>query len=102
MRAFPIVLLLPLSAVLAKTPQSAEPPPDPRANQKIERIRVEDGGTIVEELRVGGQTQTITVQPKGGLPAYELQPSDLARSRPSDRREGFSSGTQRVWKILSF
>ena len=54
--------------------------------KRVERIRLEDGAARIDELRVGGETQSISVQPKGGLPAYQIAPD---------------SG-QRSWKILSF
>jgi hypothetical protein len=74
-----------------------------RRSQKIERIRVEDGGATIDELRYGGQTQSINVQPKAKLPDYEFQPTDLARSRPADHRDGLSSsGSPRVWNFLRF
>lgn len=49
--------------------------------QRIQRIVVEDAGSRVDELRVGGQTKSITVQPKTGnaLPPYEVRPSDGTR-----------------------
>ena len=75
---------------------------DPRKNQKIEHIRTEDQGNRIDEVRVGGQTQSVTVKPKNGAPAYELQPNDQARSRPSDSREGFAERKQRVWNVLGF
>ena len=94
------VLGLATTAVAAQTPAER---PDPRKNQKIERIRVEDAANRVDELRVGGQTQAITVQPKAAVPAYEIQPTDLARSRPADNRDGMSSATgKRVWNVLGF
>ena len=70
-------------------------------NQRTERIRVEDGGSRVDELRVGGQTQSITVQPKvGTLPEYEVQPSDGVRNRS---RNGSESTTgARVWNVMKF
>ena len=84
-------------------PLQKEEQADSRRNQKIERIRVEDGGARIDELRVGGQTQSITVQPKANVPEYEFQPSDLSRSRPADNREGLSSpSSQRVWNVLKF
>jgi len=78
----------------------SEQKPD-RLNQRTERIRVEDGGSRVDELRVGGQTQSITVQPKvGNLPEYELQPSDGVRNRA---RNGAESTTgARVWNVMKF
>lgn len=54
--------------------------------RRIERIQIEDGGARIDELKVGGETKTITVQPKGGMPAYDVQPVTGARS----------------WKILGF
>ena len=51
---------------------------------------------------MGGQTQNITVQPKANVPAYEIQPDDLGRSRPSESREGFSARKPRVWNVLGF
>lgn len=76
---------------------------EPRHNQKIERIVTEDGGARIDELRVGGQTQIITVQPKANVPEYEFQPTDLGRSRPADNRDGLSSpSSQRVWNVLKF
>lgn len=88
----------------AQAPAADTPPPlEGRRNQKIERIRVEDNGARIDELRVGGQTQSITVQPKANVPEYEFQPTDLARSRPADNRDGLSSpSSQRVWNLFKF
>lgn len=84
-------------------PLAASEPVNPRQNQKIERIRIEDSGARIDELRVGGQTQSITVQPKHNVPEYEFQPTDLSRSRPADHRDGLSSpSSQRVWNLLKF
>ena len=70
-----------LSASLAAAAQAPAAPATPaiaraqdpalepsRSNQTIERIRTEDGGSRIDELRVGGQTQSIVVQPKCGRP----------------------------------
>jgi hypothetical protein len=74
-----------------------------RKNQKVERIRHEDSGSTIEEVRYGGQTQSITVQPKANVPEYEITPTDLARSRPADNRDGMGSATgTRVWNVLKF
>ena len=72
-----------------------------RRNQRTERIRIEDEGSRVDELRIGGQTQSITVQPKvGNLPEYEVQPSDGVRNRP---RNGAETDTgSRVWNLKKF
>jgi starvation-inducible outer membrane lipoprotein len=103
------MLLLPLLAVMAAAAQTVPPPEQPRApveprkNQRIERLHVEDRGVRIDELRYGGQTQSVVVQPKGDMPEYESQPTDLARSRPADKRDGMSSATgQRVWNVFKF
>ena len=54
--------------------------------KRTERIRVEDADTRIDELRVGGETQAITVQPKSSMPAYQVAPKTGERS----------------WKILGF
>jgi hypothetical protein len=70
---------------------------------KIQRIRTEDGGSRIDELRVGGETQSITVQPKANVPPWEVQPTDGARSRPdaNDKRGG-ETGAPRVWNVMKF
>lgn len=80
----------------ATTPASAEPgvksDSSTRARatgaieKRTERIHVEDSGARIDELRVGGETKTIDVHPKGGMPAYQIEP---VRG-------------ERTWKILGF
>lgn len=69
--------------------------------QKVERIRLQDQGSTIEEVRIGGQTRSITVQPGvTNLPEYEVQPSDGTRHRP---RSGSDSTTgPRVWNVMKF
>ncbi len=75
-----------------------------RLNQRVERIRIEDGGSRVDEVRVGGQTQSITVQPKAGstMPEYEVQPSDGARAQPGGRNGSETITGPRVWNVMKF
>jgi hypothetical protein len=75
-----------------------------RHNQKIERIVVEDAGSRVDELRVGGQTHSITVQPKTAtpLPAYEVRANDGARARPGSLGESDTTRAPRVWNLRNF
>ena len=54
-------------------------------------IRIEDGGATIDETRLGGETQSIQVRPKGGMPRYEVLPA-----------KGDAGGGTRVWKILGF
>ncbi|BDB68511.1 hypothetical protein [Comamonas thiooxydans] len=120
MRAAPLFIILSLAAgsVLAQSPTpvpaNAVVAPAPqgqqdnaaatgRHNQRIEHIRVEDAGSRVDETRVGGQTQSITVQPKvGSMPEYEVQSNDGARAaRNRDNNSGDTTGT-RVWNFIKF
>src|ERR1700761_8259436 len=75
-----------IAAVQAQTPppaQQAAPANKPteaekengRQNQKIEHIHTEDSGATVDEVRVGGQTMSITVKPKNNAPAYNVMPN---------------------------
>jgi hypothetical protein len=102
------MFLAPLLVCAAVTAQTVLPPQTPapaegRKNQRVERIHHEDAGVRIDELRYGGQTQSIVVQPKADVPEYEIQPTDLARSRPADHRDGMSSATgQRVWNLFRF
>ena len=71
----------------ASTPSAAQTAaPESAVEKRTERIQIEDGGARIDELRIGGETKSITVQPKGGMPAYEVQPASGERS----------------WKILGF
>ena len=81
-----------------------EQPQADRRNQRVQRIVVEDAGSRVDELRVGGQTQSITVQPKTGtpLPAYEVRSGDGARSRPGNLGDSDSVNAPRVWNLGRF
>ena len=93
-------LALCASAALAQTaPLPAAPAPANATEPRIERIRHEDALTRVEELRVAGQTRSITVQPKNGAPAYDVAPATGGED-PSATRNG-STGKSR-WRLLDF
>ena len=53
---------------------------------RTENIHVEDAAARIDELRVGGETKRISVQPKGGMPAYQVAPKT----------------GERTWKVLGF
>lgn len=74
-----------------------------RPDQAIQRIRIEDAGSRIDEVRVGGETQSITVQPKTGtnIPAYEVKPSDTARGAAPSTSKSDTTGS-RVWNVLKF
>ena len=74
-----------------------------RGDQRIERIRIDEAGSRIEELRVGGETRSITVSPKGNMPPYEVIPASANRAPSSgERNSNSASGGTRVWKIFGF
>ena len=90
-------------AALAQAPAPAPSPAKNPPEQRIEQIRTEDQGARIDELRVGGQTQSITVTPKASsMPGYEIQPTEGARTRPTQREGAESSSGPRVWNVLKF
>ena len=89
-----------IAADLAQPPSTAI---KARPEQTIQRIRTEDAGTRIDELRVGGQTQSITVQPKinKNIPAYEIKPADHTQGGSASGHSGDTTGS-RVWNVLKF
>ena len=73
-----------------------------KRNQRIERIHVEDSGARVDEVRYGGQTQSITVQPKANVPSYEVLPNDGGRERQGQTETGTGGNGPRVWNVMKF
>ncbi len=105
--------LLIAAPVLAQTAPAATPaaavaepgtnPVGKRPEPSIQRIRTEDAGSRIDEVRVGGETQSITVQPKTNVPAYEVLPADGTKgggTAPST--SGAGSSGKRVWNVLKF
>jgi hypothetical protein len=100
----PLLLTLALGAALPALAQTAPAPaesaPLPAGQEKaIERITHEDALSRIDEVRVGGQTRSIAVQPKNGAPAYEVAP--LPAADTATEGQGGSSGRSR-WRVLSF
>jgi hypothetical protein len=74
-----------------------------RSEPRIERTVIEDDGARIEELRVRGQTQSITVTPKGAIrQGYEIIPADGARDLSPNLQGTRGGAGQRVWRVLSF
>ena len=99
--AFLLLVLLP-ACVLGEVRIERESTVDPRGNQKAERIRIEDAGNRIDELRVGGQSRRIVVQPKTNVPPYEMPTEDMARTRAEEPRKSVTGRKQRTWKVLDF
>jgi hypothetical protein len=97
--------LLPLASAVAQAPAPGAAPAATekagRPDRAIQRIRTEDAGARIDELRVGGETQQIVVQPKAAVPAYEVKPAEGARGAPPAAASGDTNGS-RVWNVLKF
>ena len=108
-----------IAAVQAQTPPPAQQPPaqqpapadkpteadkeSGRRNQRIEHIHTEDSGATVDELRVGGQTQSITVKPKNNAPAYQVMPNnERSRSEGQSDSSASESGSRVWWNVFKF
>ena len=64
---------------------------------------IDDDGARIDELRVRGQLKSVTVSPKGKLPAYEVLTGSGSRDLP-EQGINRSSGTEgkRVWNLFRF
>lgn len=95
--AFGWCITLPALAQVApvETPRETASPRD-----RIERITHEDSLTRIDELRVGGQTQSIDVTPKNGAPAYQIQPDTPGSTDSSGKRTGNAGRSS--WRVLNF
>jgi hypothetical protein len=92
-------------SAFASTTASAlsNPAPATPANEPaVVRTVMEDDGARIEELRVRGEVQRITVRSKAGGTAYEVLPASGARD-PSQGMAGTGqTAGRRVWNLLSF
>jgi hypothetical protein len=103
-----------IAAVQAQTPPPAQQPApagkteadkeNGRQNQKIEHIHTEDSGATVDEVRVGGQTTSITVKPKNNAPAYNVMPNREQGSNMQGQPDSSNSdpGSRVWWNVFKF
>jgi hypothetical protein len=103
-RSGPVPTPAPANAVVAPAPQGQQDNGGDRQAQPADRTYPRGRRwQPCDETRVGGQTQSITVQPKvGSMPEYEVQSNDGARAaRNRDNNSGDTTGT-RVWNFIKF
>ena len=88
-------LLLGSAARGADAPVAAPDVPPGKPEPVVEYLVIEDDGARIEELRVRGEPQRVTVHTKGPLKSeYEIVV-------PQRGSTGGAAG-QRVWRVLSF
>jgi hypothetical protein len=90
----PLTSALPLEEI--------DPPASRVAEPVIKRTVIEDRSVRIEELRVRGQLQKVTVSPKGGVPGYEVLTGDGVQSISADPGTSVGSIGKRVWHVLRF
>src|SRR5256885_1366634 len=96
-----LVLLGPLAAAAEAddaltTGRQSEP--------RIQHIVTEDDAVRIEELRVRGETQRISVTPKKGAITrpYEILPAAGGRDMSYNAQATRGAAGQRVWNVLTF
>ena|GEM_PF-997924 len=83
---------------------SVEPSKEKAANASEPRVQytvIEDDSTRIEELKVRGQTQRITVSPKG-MKSYEILPASEGRDMSDSAGSQRGAAGKRVWRIFNF
>ncbi|MBS3996065.1 MAG: hypothetical protein KGZ67_01820 [Hydrogenophaga sp.] len=101
-----LLTLLPLCVAVhaaAQTlPEPAEVPAPLPPGPRVERIQHEDALARIDELRVGGQTRSIDVQPKNGAPAYQIAPAGSGSSPADSAGQRTGVAGKSSWRVLSF
>jgi len=83
-------------------PDAAATPID-RGEPQVKHIVIEDDGARIDELRVRGQVQRITVTPKvGPRKRYEIITGDAGRDTFEGTGGARSAIGKRVWNVLDF
>ena len=87
-------------AVEAASPAAAEK--TERGEPAVRRTVIEDDGARIDELKVRGRTQRITVTPKKIGKPYEIIPSNGGPDQTEGPNGSNGSVGKRVWPVLSF
>ena len=87
----------------AQVSPEAAPVATDRGEPNVKRSVTEDEGARIDELRVRGQTERVTVTPKVGFrKPYEIITGNAGRD-PFDGTGGARSAVgKRVWNVLDF
>ena len=103
----PLAVTLCLLSALCLPGQAQEASAAPAASRGgepvVTKTVIEDEGSRIEELRVRGQTQRITVTPKVGTRKdYEIIPADGARDMSDSASSTRGAAGKRVWRVMTF
>lgn len=94
MPKLPTHTLLAMAAITVSLGLTACATPGAEAlDKRVEHIEHVDDRSRIQELRVGGQTESIDVQPQNGAPAYQVSP----RQNSQTPNEGRS-----FWRLFEF
>ena len=85
----------------ATRPVETAPAKDAR-EPVIKRTVIEDKSAHIEELRVRGQLQKVTVDPKGSAPGYEIIVGGGEHEFSEGRNPTRGAVGQRVWNVFRF
>ena len=95
-----------VSACLLSTPcsaQSAGVPAPISGEPNVRHTVIDDDSTVIDETRVRGHIQRITVKPKmAGLRGYEIITGDGSRDLGDAANTSRGATGKRVWNVLSF
>ncbi len=99
----PFLLVL-AGAASAQTPAAAPTKPEPpkSVEQRTERIVHMDGGSRVEELRVGGETRRIDVETRGVVPGYQVAPQTGNQAPDAGLGSRAGGAGRSSWRLLNF
>ena len=101
--ALTLCLFSALSLPCGAQEASAAPTPSADREPVVKHTVIEDEGSRIEELKVRGQTQRITVTPKVGThQVYEIIPADGARDMSDSASSTRGAAGKRVWRVLQF
>ena len=91
-----------MPAHAADGPVPAAETPLANGEPAVRHTVIDDGRTRIEELRVRGQLQRITVEPKGRAPAYEIVTGDGAPDFADGAGGSRGAAGKRVWNVFRF
>ena len=98
-----LCIAAPCGAQNAAAPIAAVAPGTERGEPNVRRIVVEDELARIDELRVRGQTQQVTVTPKGAInKPYEIIVGRGGRDAGEGAGGANGAVGKRVWNVLKF